>query len=281
MPSLLTRVALASALVLATPACASPVSSLIYPAPKTPISLDGLPEGSRFLDVMTSDDLKLRGILSPGRVDRPLLLVLHGNASSAQTAMAWFAPLNEDGFGILTASYRGYSGQRGQPSEAGLLADARAFLAAARAEANGRTIWVVGHSLGGGVALALSRTEKLDVLVTIGTFTRLRDMAPRLGRALVPNEYRNADAVRALDEPFYLIHGSRDGVVSASMGEALFNAAAGKRGGAFLLREADHVPPASDLRLIFSAIAADLGGQQLPALPATIHALRFPSPKAR
>lgn len=275
MPSLLSRLALTSTLFLAAPACAGPVSSLIYPAPQAPITLDGLPAGSRFVDVTTSDDLKLRGIVSPGRADRPLLLVFHGNASSAQTTMAWLAPLKDDGFGILTASYRGYSGQPGRPSEAGLLADARTFLAAARAEAAGRPIWVVGHSLGGGVALALSRTERLDALVTIGTFTRLRDMAPRLGRALVPDEYRNSDALRTLDEPFYLIHGSRDDVVPANHGQALYNAAAGKRGGAFLLRDADHVPSATDLRLIFGAIAADLASQPLPDLPPATRALRF------
>jgi fermentation-respiration switch protein FrsA (DUF1100 family) len=277
MPSLLIRLALASTLLFTTPACAGPISGLIYPAPQTAITLDGVPKGSRFVDVTTSDGLKLKGIHSPGRADRPLLLVFHGNASSAQTTLQWLAPLNDDGFGILTASYRGYSGQAGRPSEAGLVADARAFLAAARTEAAGRPLWVVGHSLGGGVALALSRTEKLDALVTIGTFTRLRDMAPRLGRALVPDEYRNHDAVRTLDEPFYLIHGGRDGVVPANHGQALFDVATAKRGGAFVLREADHVPPASDLRLIFGAIAADLLGRPFPALPATIQAVRFPS----
>lgn len=275
MPSLLTRLTLSSALLLAAPACAGPVSRLIYPAPQAPITLDGVPQGSRFVDVTTSDGLKLRGIHSPGRGDRPLLLVFHGNASSAETTMLWLAPLKADGFGLLTASYRGYSGQPGRPSEAGLLADARAFLAAARAEAAGRSIWVVGHSLGGGVALALSRTERFDALVTIGTFTRLRDMAPRLGRAFVPDEYRSADATRLLDEPFYLIHGVRDDIVPWPQGEALHKAAAGKRGGSFILRDADHVPHPDTLRLIFAAIAADLGGKPLPELPAEINAVRF------
>lgn len=277
MPSLLTRLSLGAALLLSTPACAGPVSSLIYPAPRTPISLDGVPEGSRFVDVTTGDGLRLRGILAPGRSDRPLLLVFHGNASSAQTTLAWLAPLQQDGFAVLTASYRGYSGQPGRPSEAGLLADARAFLAAARAEGAGRSIWVVGHSLGGGVALALSRSEQFDVLVTIGTFSRLRDMAPRIGRALVPDEYRNLDAARLLGEPFYLIHGVRDGVVPWAQGEALHKAAAGKRAGSFVLRNSDHVPAAETLRPIFAAIEADLAGKPLPSLSGDIQAVRFGS----
>ncbi len=275
MPSLLTRAGIATLLFLAVPACANPVTRSIYPAPQAPLTLDGLPAGSRMVPVTTADGLKLSGILSPGRADRPLLLVFHGNASSAATALAWLSPLGHDGFRILSAEYRGYSGNPGRPSEAGLLADARAFLLAARAEAAGQPVWVVGHSLGGGVALALSRTEKLDALVTIGTFSRLRDMAPALARGLVPNEYRNREAVEALDEPLYLIHGSRDGVVPVTHGKALFEAAAGKQGGAFVLRNADHVPPAADLRPVFAAIDAAQANRSLPALPAGTEAHHF------
>jgi fermentation-respiration switch protein FrsA (DUF1100 family) len=275
VPALLSRAALLALLVVAVPACANPVSSAIYPAPQVPLTLDGLPSGSRMVPVTTADGLKLSGILSPGGTDRPLLLVFHGNASSAATALSWLSPLQQDGFRILSAEYRGYSGNAGRPSEAGLLADARAFLAAARAEAAGQPIWVVGHSLGGGVALSLSRAEALDAVVTIGTFTRIRDMAPALARAFVPNEYRNLDAVKALEEPLFLIHGSRDDVIPVAHGKALFDAAAGKNGGAFVIRSADHVPEAADLRLIFAAIDADLAGKPLPALTADIQAVRF------
>jgi hypothetical protein len=52
------------------------------PRPKTPISLDGLPEGSRFLDVMTSDDLKLMAPFARSRrsafAARPPLATLVG-----------------------------------------------------------------------------------------------------------------------------------------------------------------------------------------------------------
>lgn len=275
MSPLLTRALLASLLMLAAPACAGPISSLIYPAPQSPITLDGLPQGTRFVTATTRDDLELKGVLSPGRSDMPLLLVFHGNASSAQSTLQWLAPLGSDGYRILVASYRGYSGQRGRPSEAGLVMDARAFLAAARAEAAGQPVWIIGHSLGGGVALALSRDEKLDALVTIGTFSRLRDMAPRVGRALVPDEYRNADAVRSLGAPLFIIHGVRDAVVPWQQGEALHRAAASKRGRSFVLRDADHVPAADTLRLIFAAIAADLSGKPLPTLPVGIKVVRF------
>lgn len=270
MPALLTRASALAALLLAAPACAGPVSNLIYPAPQQAVTLDGLPSEAGFVDVTTADGLKLRGIFAPGNGVRPLLLVFHGNASSAQTALQWLSPLAADGFSILSASYRGYSGQPGRPSEAGLLADARAFLAAARARAAGRPVWLVGHSLGGGVALALAREQEVEAVVIIGTFTRLRDMAPRLGRSLVPDEYRNIDAVKALGAPLFLIHGGRDEVVPAAHGERLFEAATGRPGRAFLIRDAGHVPDSADLAAIFAELVADRPPGAVPALAPNI-----------
>lgn len=276
MPSLLRRLAGTALLLFAVPACAGPVGNAIYPAPQARLTLDTAPAGTRFVDVVTADGLKLTGLYAPGRADKPLLLLLHGNASSAATALAWLAPLQADGFGILSAEYRGYSGMPGKPSEAGLVADARAFLAAARRESGSRPVWVVGHSLGGGVALALSRREKLEAVITIGTFTRLRDMAPLVARALVPNEYRNMDAVKALTVPLFIIHGAADDVVPVTHGKALFDNAAGKQGGAYLLRAAGHQPKAADLRPVFAAVAATLADQSPPSLPGTIMTSRFP-----
>jgi uncharacterized protein len=275
MATLLRPAAFLALAIIAFTAMASPVTDAIYPAPQLPLSLDGLAAGSRMITVPTADGLKVRGILAPGRTDRPLLLVFHGNASSAVTALRWLGPLAQDGYRILAADYRGYSGNPGRPSEAGLLADARAFLTAARAEAAGQPVWVVGHSLGGGVALALSRSERLDTIVTIGTFTRIRDMAPGMARAFVPDDYRNIDAIKALDEPFFLIHGGHDEVVPSAHGKALFDAATGKSGAAFLVKNASHQPAASDLRTIFAVIAAKMSNRPAPPLPDQIQSSSF------
>lgn len=150
MLSRASRLAALALFATATQACADPVSRAIYPAPDAKLSLAGLPAASRFLDVTTEDGLTLRGIHAEGGADKPVLLFFHGNASSAETSIRWLAPLHADGYTILAAAYRGYSGNPGSPGEAGLLSDGRAFVAAARRLAGTRQIWVVGHSLGGG-----------------------------------------------------------------------------------------------------------------------------------
>jgi len=255
----MTRLPLAlAALALLTPAAASagPVQDRIYPAPKAPLSLAGLPPTARAISVETGDGPTLAGIAIAARGDMPTLLLLHGNGSSAADAIRWFAPVAERGYGLVAAEYRGYSGNPGKPGEAGLTADAEAFFAYAQARRGTGPVWVVGHSLGAGVAFDLARKEKLDALVTIGAFTRLRAAAPKLARAFVPNDYDNLAAVPQLDEPWFLVHGLADDVISSREGKALHIAAgtARKAGAGFAIVGAGHKPDAAQLLAVLEAV---------------------------
>lgn len=245
--------ALVSTTVAATIAIANPVTRAIYPAPRAPLTLDGLPKGARFTNVTTVDGLALKGIVVSPRPGMPMLLVFHGNASSAAGAVAWFAPLIGKGYGVFAAEYRGYSGMPGRPDEAGLGKDADAFAAVARNEAQGGPVWLVGHSLGGGVALNLATRTRFDLVVTIGTFTRIRAMTPGLARAFVPDAYRNEANVPKLADPYLLVHGTADDVVPAGMGNALHRAAttAQRIGASFVLIGEGHRPNAVKLLAAF------------------------------
>ena len=274
----------AAALLMSGHVQAGPVSSRIYPAPTSPLTSDALPPNARLIQVATSDGLHLRGAVADGSADRPFLLVLHGNASSAAGTMTWLDPLAKAGFGVLAAEYRGYSGNPGNPSEAGLVKDAKAFLTEARKLAGTRPVWVVGHSLGGAVGLSLSRSERLDLLVTVGTFTRLRDMVSGLARGLVPNEYDNRLAVKALDEPWYLVHGTGDEVVPWQQGEELHRIAgsAKRLGASFVILGGSHRPNAATMQAILSTIEAERTGRKLSTehLPGTVKLIPFGSGKS-
>jgi fermentation-respiration switch protein FrsA (DUF1100 family) len=279
MALLLRTIAASTALALANPAAAGPVQDRIYPAPKAPLSLVGLPPTARMISVETADGLTLAGIAVAPRGDRPTLLVLHGNGSSAADALRWLEPLAARGYGIVAAEYRGYSGNLGKPDEAGLTADGEAFLGYAAARRGTGPLWVLGHSLGAGVAFDLAKRHKLDALITVGAFTRLRAAAPKLARAFVPNDYDNLAAVPQLDEPYFLIHGLADDTIASSEGEKLHDAAgaAGKSGASFAIVAAGHRPDGSQIAAILDAIGAWFATGRYPAgeLPAEIKAIPF------
>jgi fermentation-respiration switch protein FrsA (DUF1100 family) len=271
--------ALMPALLLATPATAQ-VHGRIYPAPKAPVSVAGLPGAATIAIVQTADGLTLKGIEIAPREGKPTLLAFHGNGSSAMRSVEWYAPLIAEGYGIVAAEYREYSGNPGKASEAGLAADADAFYARARSLAGSGKLIVVGHSLGGGVAFGLATRQHADALVTIGAFTRLRDMVSKLLRAAVPNEYDNVAAIPKLDEPLYLIQGTADDTVPWQMGEQLAKAAgtAHRPGAAFVIKDAGHAPDGAVVAMILRAIVAKLDGDGATVkvtLPETVHLFPF------
>ncbi|MET3762954.1 alpha/beta hydrolase [Sphingomonas sp. UYEF23] len=274
-------VALGAALLVAA---ASPVSSQlihdrIYPAPTAPIAAAPLPASAQRVTLTTSDGLAITGAEIAPRPGQPTLLVFHGNASSAMGSLDWFAPLITAGYGVVAAEYRGYSGNPGRADEAGLGRDADAFYAEAKRLAGSDRVIVVGHSLGGGVAFGLAMRQKLDALVTIGTFTGLRAMAPKLARSFIADRYDNLAAVPKLDEPYFLIHGLADDTVPVAMGQELHKAAflAKRDGFSAVIRGAGHHPDGAVIAPIIEAIAARLGHPDAPTppLPESVKLIAF------
>ena len=256
---------------------AQSIHDRIYQPHSTPLTVAGLPGGAALDRVKTADGVMLEGVEVAGAADKPVLLVFHGNAGSADRSVAWFAPLVAEGYGVVAAEYRGYSANPGRPDAKGLAADADAFYARAKALAGTRRVIVVGHSLGGGVAFGLATRQRLDALVTVGTFTRLRAMAPKIARAFVPDDYDNLAAVPGLDEPYFLVHGTADETVPAALGNALHVAAAKahKAGASFVIAGGGHRPDGAVMAAVIDAVAAKVAGTTAPALPASVKVYPF------
>lgn len=278
MASLISLV-LVGVLLLSVPACAQ-IYERIYPAPTAPLAPADLPAGAAIITVRTADGLTLKGVEIAPRDGKPTFLVFHGNGSAATRSMQWLAPLIAEGYGVVAAEYREYSGNPGRASEKGLAADADAFYARARVVAGGGRLIVVGHSLGGGVAFGLARRQRLDALVTIGTFTDLRTMAPAAARWMISDRYDNIGAIPTLDEPLYLIHGTADEVIPFAHGEALRQAAAAahRTGALFTIQGAGHSPDGADISAILRAVAVKTqhpGAMVKVQLPETVRLTPF------
>lgn len=278
--ALLASVGLAVGLLFVSVPVRAQIHERIYPAPTAPLDPSVLPPGAVIDTVRTADGLTLKGAEIAPRDGKPTFLVFHGNGSAATRSMEWLAPLIAEGYGVVAADYREYSGNPGRASEAGLGADADAFYARARVVAGGGKLIVVGHSLGGGVAFGLARRQRLDALVTIGTFTDLRTMAPAAVRWMIADRYDNIGAIPVLDEPYYVVHGTADDTIPFAHGEALRQAAvaAHRTGAMFTVRGAGHSPDGADVAAILRAVAAKTesgGGMVKVQLPQTVQLTPF------
>lgn len=258
---------------------AAPFGRLVYPAPTVPLVERPVPERVSLVEVTTADGLVLAGLHAPPVDGQPVALVFPGNASDAADVAWWLAPLLEQGFGLVAVSYRGYSGNPGRPSEAGLIRDAEAFMALAVERHPEAPLWVIGHSLGGAVALALADRAAPHAVLTWGTFTTLRDMAPAFGRWLMADVWRNIDRVPRLSAPLFLVHGLADPVVPAGHRERLHAvaSAASTRGASFAIAGGGHAPGSGQLDAIVAVAEAYLtSGRFEPAqLPRGIRLIPF------
>ena len=130
---------------------------LMYPA--DPAMPPVASAGGRLPDVIetrAADGVACRHWHWPARAaGAGTLLLFHGNAGTLADRVEKYAPLVEQGQGLLLAGYRGYGGNPGRPSEAGLLADARAVAAWAAANGEGPLV-LYGESLGAALAVPLA-----------------------------------------------------------------------------------------------------------------------------
>ena len=195
----------------------------------------GVPEMSA-VRPRTDDGLDLLAWYRPARADRATIVYLHGNAGHIGYRGRRVRPFLDRGFGLLLVEYRGFGGNPGQPSEAGLLSDARAALAFLRAAGIApEDIVLYGESLGSAVAVAIASEladagQPVAAMVLEAPLSSVRDVAahhyPWVPVSwLLKDQFEATSRIAAIGAPLLIVHGERDAVVPVRYGQALFQAA--------------------------------------------------------
>jgi len=226
----------------------------------TPVAF-GVPEMAA-VTLTTEDGLSLLAWWTPPReTGGPVLVYFHGNGGHIGYRGLKIRPYLDRGFGVLLVAWRGYSGNGGSPTEAGLYADGRAALRflESRGIAVGQRVFY-GESLGSGPAVELAAEGAAGALVLEAPFTSIADMAASQfpifpARRLVRDRFDSIAKIGLVAVPLLIVHGERDGIVPARMGRALLAAANPPKEGVFLPRAGhndlyDHGAAAHVLRFI-------------------------------
>jgi uncharacterized protein len=171
--------------------------------------------------------------LAGPRADSPAILYLHGARWNLTGSVTRIDRWRDLGFAVLAVDYRGFGESTDMaPTEKSSYEDAEAAWDRLARLAPGRPRYIVGHSLGGAIAVELARRRpEASGLVLEATFTSVRDMIDEspwgfLPVGLILNQ--QFDALSKIGEvrmPVLVIHGTRDTVVPIGMGERLYGAA--------------------------------------------------------
>jgi hypothetical protein len=221
--------------------CQSPFSplgniekSLVFFAPSRYPTGDWQPAGLAFEDAWfaAADGTRLNGWYVPHAQPRAVVLYCHGNGGNVAMCADVLRILH-DGMGVtaLGFDYRGYGRSEGTPSEADVLADARAARTwlAQRAGIGENQIVLMGRSLGGAVAVDLA-TDGARGLVLESTFTSIPEVGDAIMpwlpvRTLIETQFNSLAKIGNYHGPLLQSHGTADRLIPYAMGRKLFAAA--------------------------------------------------------
>lgn len=163
----------------------------------------------------------------------PAILYLHGARWNLTGSVTRIERWRELGFAVLAVDYRGFGRSSPvAPTEAFAYEDAEAAWEFLAKLAPGRPRYVVGHSLGGAIAVELARRHPDAAgLVLEATFTSVRDMIDRSPWGFLPvgliltQKFDALSKIGDVKMPVLITHGTRDSIVPFEMGERLYEAA--------------------------------------------------------
>lgn len=205
---------------------------LYYPDP-TPVK----PAEAGFPDMAevayeTEDGLTLVGWYKRAQGGKPTLVYFHGNAGNLGNH-SWIArPFIDAGYGMLLATYRGYGGNPGSPTEAGLIKDGRAAIRYLREKQglNASGLVIYGMSLGTGIAVPLAAETGPKGLILQSPFTSIADVgqhhywyAPV--KWLARDRYESVKRIGEVKAPVLVIYAEADRIIPPKFSLALYEAA--------------------------------------------------------
>ncbi len=195
---------------------------------------------------ITSGHRRLAAVFVSAGEDAPTALICHGIGEIAEYWGQVQRLLQSMGISSLVFNYSGYGKSTGIPSAAHCEEDA----IAACEELVRRgcpSIFLLGFSLGTGVATSVASRLPVEGLVLCEGFSSLRDAAVSIGfphwlTLTVPNLWRTAQRVAELTLPILVMHSDKDDLFPLAMAKQVA-CAAGDRGQLIVLKGLFHNEP--------------------------------------
>lgn len=173
-----------------------------------------------------------RGYLSESLIEPVLgtVIVFHGNAGTALDRAYYPRALNRLGYRVILAEYPGYGSRSGSFGEQSFVDDAAVVLDEAKGRF-GSPVFLIGESLGAGVAAALAARmpDSVDGIALITPWDSLPDLAQRKfwflpAGLIVKSEFDNIANLASYGGPKAVLIAAEDSIIPPRHAMRLYQA---------------------------------------------------------
>ena len=181
------------------------------------------------IEILTPDGINLIGWFATPQKNQPILLYFHGNSFDIGERSYRVDRYIKKGWGVLLMAWRGYSGNKGNPTELNLYKDAESALnwIDKNTSFDKENIILYGESLGSGVAVELGTRYKFKSIILEAPFTSISDIAQKRYfiypvHFLILDKFDNLSKINKVLSPLLIISGKKDEIVPHEHSKKLF-----------------------------------------------------------
>ncbi len=204
---------------------------LLYHPFSAEITGEGLIHNFETINFKTSDNFVLKGWFHLKNSNKKTILFLHGNAGNLDNRIDKLNSLGSMDINFLIISWRGYSGNPGNPSEAGLYKDVLGGIKWLNEKGiSNDQIILYGESLGTAITTEIAQNKNFAGIILEAPFTSMVDMGQKIYpifpvKFLLKDKYESKNKIKNIKSPILIMHGEVDKIVPFRMGKKMFELA--------------------------------------------------------
>ena len=181
--------------------------------------------------ILTEDKIELSAWYHEKDSKYKTILFFHGNAGTLENRIHKLNHFKDMNINFLIVSWRGFSGNKGKPTEEGLYKDANAAVDWLKSKnINEESIIIYGESLGTGVAVEIAQNNNFAGIILESPFTSMVDAGASKYpifpiRLLLKDKYESDKKIKNINSPILIMHGEADRIVPFWMGKKMYELA--------------------------------------------------------
>ena len=205
--------------------------SLLYHPSENNYSGDKLIVPIDKIKILTDDNIELIAWHHKKKGNYKTILFLHGNAGSLENRIHKINHFNYMDVNFLIVAWRGFSGNKGKPTENGLYIDAKSAVKWLKNKGvNEEDIIIYGESLGTGVGTEIAQNKNFAGIILESPFTSMVDAGADKYpifpiRFLLKDKYESDKKIKNIKSPILIMHGEVDKIVPFWMGKKMYDLA--------------------------------------------------------